>query len=359
MKPIPIIDISDSAATAIPPAALSKRAELRDGRNRPLHDLRISVTDRCNFRCEYCMPKDVFNKRFAFMPHDAMLNFEEIHRLARLFIARGVRKIRITGGEPLLRRHLYRLIEMLSCYDGIDIALTTNGVLLPKLIGPLKEAGLHRLTISLDALDDAVFQGMNNAGIPVSKVLDGLRAAEQAGFSPVKINMVVKRGTNDHQILPMVEHFRGTGHILRFIEFMDVGTHNGWNMESVVSSKEVVSLIDSRFPLEPADPNYTGEVARRWRFKDGAGEIGVISSVTEAFCTECSRIRLSTDGKLYTCLFANEGHDLRDLLRSGASNDQLDAALCSVWRAREERYSEIRVANTPRDGRIEMSYIGG
>ncbi len=332
---------------------------LEDSRRRPLRDLRISVTDRCNFRCEYCMPKDVFNKNFHFMRHADMLSFEEIHRLARIFVAHGVRKIRITGGEPLLRRHLDRLIGMLSQFENIDIALTTNGVLLPKMAESLKKAGLNRITVSLDALDNAIFSRMNNAGIPVSQVLDGIAAAEDAGFAPLKINMVVKRGTNDREIMPMVEHFRGSGHILRFIEFMDVGASNGWNMASVVPSREILVGIDRRYPLEPLDPTHAGEVARRWRFKDGNGEIGMISSVTEAFCSSCTRLRLSTDGRLYTCLFAREGYDLRELLRSDCDDTALIDAIGRVWRTREDHYSEVRVANTPRDGRVEMSYIGG
>jgi len=324
-----------------------------------VRDLRISVTDRCNFRCVYCMPREVFGDDYAFLPRRQLLSFEEILRVARLFVARGVRKIRITGGEPLLRKDVDRLIGMLAALDGVEITLTTNGVLLPKLARRLKDAGLHRVTVSLDALDDALFRRMNDADYPVEKVLEGIEAAKVVGLGPIKVNMVVKRGTNDVDIEPMAAHFRNSGHILRFIEFMDVGASNGWKMDEVLPSREIVERIDRLFPLEPVDPNYEGEVAERWRYKDGAGEIGVISSVTQAFCSSCTRIRLSTEGQLYTCLFAQQGHDLRALLREGADDARIDAAIAQVWQGREDRYSEIRTAETAALRKIEMSYIGG
>ncbi len=332
---------------------------LFDRRGRSLRDLRISVTDRCNFRCVYCMPREVFGEDYAFLPRRELLSFEEIVRVARLFVARGVRKIRITGGEPLLRKDIERLIEMLAKLDGVEITLTTNGVLLPRLARRLKDAGLHRVTVSLDALDDALFRRMNDADYPVAKVLEGIEAANAVGLAPVKVNMVVKRGTNDGDIEAMAAHFRHSGHILRFIEFMDVGASNGWKMGEVLPSRELIARIDRQFPVEPIDPNYEGEVAERWRYKDGAGEIGVISSVTQAFCATCTRIRLSTEGRLYTCLFAQRGHDLRTLLREGADDATLDAAIAQVWQDREDRYSEIRTAETAALRKIEMSYIGG
>ena len=337
----------------VPPGAV------RDRRGREVRDLRISITDRCNFRCVYCMPRAVFDDDYPFLPRAALLSFEEITRVARLFAARGVRKIRITGGEPLLRKHVENLIEQLAAIDGIELTLTTNGVLLPRMARKLKDAGLQRVTVSLDAIDDATFRAMNDANYPVAKVLEGIDAAAAAGLGPVKINMVVKRGVNDSGIVDMARHFKGSGHIVRFIEFMDVGSSNGWKMDEVVPSREVVERIDRVFPLANADPNYLGEVAERWRYRDGSGEIGVISSVTQAFCASCTRIRLSTEGKLYTCLFAQHGHDLRHLLRSGADDDALDQAIASVWHARDDRYSEIRTANTARQRKIEMSYIGG
>jgi cyclic pyranopterin phosphate synthase len=360
------IPISDARApAAIPPEAhAAPTGLLRDTRGRRLHDLRVSVTDRCNFRCPYCMPKEVFGKDHAFLPQSALLSFEEITRLVRVFVAHGVEKIRLTGGEPLLRKDIERLIAMLAkvrCIDGqpLDLTLTTNASLLRRKARALREAGLRRVTISLDALDDAVFRAMNDVDFPVADVLDGIRAAEDAGLQPLKINMVVRRGVNDHQILPMAEHFRGTGHILRFIEFMDVGNTNGWRMDEVLPSAEVIRRIDARFPLEAADPNYTGEVAARWRYRDGSGEIGVISSVTAPFCGDCSRARLSTEGRLYTCLVATSGHDLRTLLRSTADDDHLAAAIAGVWTRRDDRYSEIRSNTTAAQPRIEMSYIGG
>lgn len=332
---------------------------LHDRRGRVLHDLRISVTDRCNFRCIYCMPKSVFSKDYPFLGRNELLSFEEIERVARIFVSHGVRKIRITGGEPLLRRGVAELIGMLARIPEIELTLTTNGVLLPRLAPRLKAAGLQRITVSLDALDDPTFKAMNDVDFPVSDVLAGIDAAAAAGLAPIKINMVVKRGMNDHGILPMARHFRRSGHILRFIEFMDVGASNGWKMDQVVPSREIIDLIGAEFPLEPINPNYDGEVAERWRYIDGGGEIGVISSVTQAFCSTCSRIRLSTEGRLYTCLFAQEGHDLRSLLRSGASNAQLTAFIGGLWRGRDDRYSEIRTAETAALKKIEMSYIGG
>ena len=332
---------------------------LQDQFGRGIEYLRISVTDRCNFRCVYCMPREVFGDDYAFLPRRQLLSFEEILRVARLFVARGVRKIRITGGEPLLRKDVDRLIGMLATLDGVEITLTTNGVLLPKLARRLKDAGLHRVTVSLDALDDALFRRMNDADYPVARVLEGIEAAKSVGLGPIKVNMVVKRGTNDGDIEAMAAHFRHSGHILRFIEFMDVGASNGWKMDEVLPSREVIARIDHQFPVEPIDPNYEGEVAERWRYKDGAGEIGVISSVTQAFCATCTRVRLSTEGKLYTCLFAQHGHDLRTLLRDGADDARIDAAIAHVWQQREDRYSEIRTAETAALRKIEMSYIGG
>ncbi len=330
----------------------------RDLRGRQLHDLRISVTDRCNFRCVYCMPREVFDANHPFLPHSAILSFEEITRLARIFVALGVRKLRLTGGEPLVRRELHRLIEMLAGL-GVDLTLTTNGSLLAKQASALKAAGLNRITVSLDSLDDATFRAVNDADFPVAKVLEGIDAAAAAGLAPIKVNMVVKRGTNDHQMVDAARHWRGSGHTLRFIEYMDVGSTNGWRMDDVVPSAEVVQRIGAVFPLEPVEPNYAGEVAQRWRYVDGAGEIGVISSVTQAFCADCSRMRLSTEGKLFTCLFAEHGHDLMPLLRGGAGDDLLRDAIAAVWLPRNDRYSEIRTAETAKQRKIEMSYIGG
>ena len=359
MKIIPIQSsfsnpISESIRDDTPTAG-----ELRDRLGRAVHYLRISVTDRCNFRCVYCMPRSVFGSDYAFLPRKELLSFEEIVRVARRFAERGVRKIRITGGEPLLRKHVENLIEQLAQIPGIELTLTTNGVLLPKMARTLKEAGLNRVTVSLDAIDDATFRLMNDADFPVAAVLEGIDAAKAAGLGPIKVNMVVKRGVNDQGVVDMARHFRGSGHILRFIEFMDVGSSNGWKMDSVVPSREIVERIGAIFPLEQIDPNYTGEVAERWRYRDGSGEIGVISSVTQAFCSTCSRIRLSTEGKLYTCLFAQGGHDLRGLLRAGASDVELDRVIAAVWKGREDRYSEIRTENTAGVRKIEMSYIGG
>ncbi|TVO53296.1 GTP 3',8-cyclase MoaA [Denitromonas halophila] len=333
--------------------------KLTDQRGRPVRDLRISVTDRCNFRCVYCMPRAVFGKDYTFLARSELLNFEEIVRIARIFVANGVRKIRITGGEPLLRRNVDQLIKALAALPEVEVTLTTNGVLLPRMAQKLADAGLRRVTVSLDALDDAIFKKINDADFPVADVLAGIEAAHEAGLSPVKVNMVVKRGVNEHQIIDMARHFKGSGHILRFIEFMDVGASNGWRLDDVVPSREVIDRIHAVFPLESSQPNYTGEVAERWRYLDGDGEVGVISSVTQAFCSTCTRIRLSTEGKLYTCLFANEGHELRAPLRGGASDEELAAIIHRTWQARSDRYSEIRTENTHELKRIEMSYIGG
>lgn len=330
-----------------------------DRLQRPLRDLRISVTDRCNFRCVYCMPKEKFGADHQFLERSALLSFEEITRLARLFTQLGIEKIRLTGGEPLVRRGIEQLIAMLSKIPGLDLTLTTNGSLLAKKAAALRAAGLQRVTVSLDSLDDSVFKAMNDVDFPVAKVLEGIEAAAAAGLTPVKVNMVVKRGVNEHSILPMAKFFRERGHILRFIEYMDVGATNGWRMNDVVSAREIVDIISRELPLEPADANYTGEVAERWRYKDGSGEIGVIASVTQAFCRDCSRARISTEGQLYTCLFATAGHDLRALLRGGASDEALLARISGVWTAREDRYSEIRGQNTVPLKKIEMSYIGG
>ena len=335
------------------------QGSLEDTRRRPLRDLRISVTDRCNFRCTYCMPKEVFGKDFQFLERDQLLSFGEIHRMVRVFRDHGVEKIRITGGEPLVRRKLERLIEMLAYWDDLDLTLTTNGSLLVLKARDLKNAGLKRITVSLDSLDDSVFKAMNDVDFPVAKVLEGIDQAAAVGLTPIKINMVVKRGVNDHSVLEMARLFRARGHILRFIEFMDVGATNGWKMEHVVPSRELVQIIGREWPIEPAQPNYEGEVAQRWRYRDGSGEVGFISSVTQAFCATCTRARLSAEGQLYTCLFADKGTDFRGLLRSGASDDDISRLLSRVWRARTDRYSEIRTAETARTRKVEMSYIGG
>ncbi len=341
------------------PLATQLNTATRDRLGRPLRDLRISITDRCNFRCTYCMPKEVFGKDYQFLERSALLSFEEITRLARAFTQHGVEKIRLTGGEPLIRRNIEQLITMLAEIPGLDLTLTTNGSSLARKAASLKAAGLKRITVSLDSLDDAVFMGMNDVDFPVAKVLEGIDAAAAAGLAPIKINMVVKRGVNEHSILPMARFFKEKGHILRFIEFMDVGHTNGWRMDDVVTAREIVDAINKEMPLEPADPNYTGEVAERWRYKDGGGEIGVIASVTQAFCKDCTRARISTEGKLYTCLFATSGHDLRALLRGGASDEDLHAAISGVWNKRADRYSEIRSEKTVPLKKIEMSYIGG
>jgi len=328
-----------------------------DRLGRPLRDLRISVTDRCNFRCVYCMPKEVFGRDYQFLPRAQLLDYEEITRLARAFVANGVTKLRITGGEPLVRRNVERLIEMLATL-GVEVTLTTNGTLLPQKAQALADAGLSRVTVSLDSLDDAAFRAMNDVDFPVERVLDGIAAAAAAGL-PVKVNAVVKRGQNDEGIVDMARHFRGTGHILRFIEYMDVGHTNGWRMDDVVAAREIVETISAEFPLEPVEPSYRGEVATRWRYADGAGEIGVIASVTQPFCGDCTRARISAEGQLYTCLFAVRGHDLRAVVRSGASDADLEAAIGAIWSRRTDRYSDLRSANTVDLPKIEMSYIGG
>jgi cyclic pyranopterin phosphate synthase len=330
-----------------------------DLRGRRVHDLRISVTDRCNFRCLYCMPKAVFGRDFPFLARRELLSFEEISRLARIFAARGVKKIRLTGGEPLLRHDLEGLVAQLAAIPGVEITLTTNGSLLAQKARSLRSAGLHRITVSLDALDDPTFRKMNDVGCAVEQVMEGIASAEAAGFAPIKINVVVKRGTNDHVILPMAQHFRGSGHIVRFIEYMDVGGTAGWCMDEVLPSAEIVRRIGAEFPLEPVSPAYGGEVAERWRYLDGGGEIGVVASVTQAFCSTCTRARLSTDGKLYTCLFAGAGHDLRALLRTGCDDADIDAAIGAIWQARDDHYSEIRSALTTPQTKVEMHYIGG
>jgi GTP 3',8-cyclase len=330
-----------------------------DTLGRPVRDLRISVTDRCNFRCVYCMPKEVYGRSYRFLERRQLLTFEEIERLSRVFASLGVEKIRLTGGEPLLRRELERLVEMLGAIPGVDLTLTTNGSLLPQKARVLADAGLRRVTVSLDSLDDQVFRAMNDVDVPVERVLAGIEAAAAAGLSPVKVNMVVKRGVNEDSVLPMARYFRGSGHILRFIEYMDVGHTNGWRLDDVVSAAEIVATIGAELTLEPIEPNYAGEVARRYRYRDGSGEIGVIASVTEPFCGACTRARLSAEGRLYTCLFATEGHDLRALVRGGASESDLAEEIGRVWRARRDRYSELRSAETADLPKIEMSYIGG
>ncbi|WP_321573646.1 GTP 3',8-cyclase MoaA [Nitrogeniibacter aestuarii] len=341
------------------PMAANNESPLVDTLGRPIRDLRISVTDRCNFRCEYCMPRSVFDKDYQFLSRAELLSFEELVRVARIFNELGVQKVRITGGEPLLRRNVDKLVGALAKIEGLELTLTSNGVLMTRMAPKLAAAGLHRVTVSLDALDDATFKKIADVDLSVEDVIKGIDAARDAGLAPVKVNMVVKRGVNDDQIVAMAERFRGTGHILRFIEFMDVGSSNGWRMDDVVPSQEVIDRINAKFPLEPVERNYTGEVAERWQYVDGAGEIGVISSVTQAFCRDCSRIRLSTEGKLFTCLFATEGFDLRSPLRAGASDAELIDMIRTLWRKRSDRYSEIRTSNTRPMKRIEMSYIGG
>jgi cyclic pyranopterin phosphate synthase len=365
--------------------SMPTRGVLLDALGRPLRDLRISVTDRCNFRCSYCMPKEVFNKDHPYLPNASLLSFEELVRLARQFVAHGVQKIRLTGGEPLLRKNIEVLIEQLAelrTPDGkpLDLTLTTNGSLLARKASALKAAGLQRITVSLDGLDDAVFRQMNDVDFPVADVLAGIEAARAAGLGPIKINMVVKRGTNVQEILPMARYFKGSGMVLRFIEYMDVGTSNGWRMDEVVPSREVIDILQSEFSLIALEPAAPGETAQRWGYADAdgahdlsAGEIGVISSVTQAFCADCNRARLSTEGKVYLCLFANQGHDLRSLLRGGATDADLASAIGHIWAGRLDRYSAVRSesgAAHPGGGttipngsssapRVEMSYIGG
>ncbi len=373
---IPLVDQRTAALAArIPAMPVAPTGLLTDARGRPLRDLRISVTDRCNFRCNYCMPKEVFDKGYPYLPHSDLLSFEEITRLTSVFLGHGVRKIRLTGGEPLLRRNIEALIAQLAALRTVDgnppeITLTTNGSLLARKARALREAGLQRVTVSLDGLDDAVFQRMNDVGFPVADVLEGIDAARHAGLHPVKVNMVVKRGTNEHEILPMAKHFRGTGVILRFIEYMDVGATNGWRMDEVLPSAEVIERLRAELPLVPLDPAAPGETAERWGHANAQGhhdpalgEVGVISSVTKAFCGDCNRARLSTEGQLYLCLFATQGHDLRSLLRSGASDTDIASAIGPIWQGRSDRYSELR-GTLPADARqgtrrVEMSYIGG
>jgi cyclic pyranopterin phosphate synthase len=334
-------------------------APLLDTLERPLRDLRISVTDRCNFRCSYCMPKELFGREHPFLPRQELLSFEEITRLTHIFKHLGVKKIRLTGGEPLLRKQVERLVSNLAQIPGLELSMTTNASLLPQKARLLKESGLGRVSISLDSLDDEVFKVMNDVDAPVEVVLEGIRSAEEVGLTPIKINMVVKRGINEHSILPMVEHFRGSGHILRFIEFMDVGSTNGWRLDDVVPVAEILRRINIVYPLEPIEPNYIGEVARRYRYADGQGEIGMIASVTQPFCGDCSRARLSADGKLFLCLFAVEGVDLKTILRQGASDDELRDVIEEVWHSRGDRYSEMRSEATQDLPKVEMSYIGG
>jgi len=340
---------------------MNNNAPILDSLQRPLHDLRISVTDRCTFRCTYCMPKEVFGRDFVFLSRAELLNFEEITRLARIFVRLGVKKIRLTGGEPMLRRDFEGLVAMLAAIDGLeDIAMTTNGSLLtPERAVALKQAGLNRVTVSLDSLDDETFKSMNDVGFPVAKVLEAIDNATNAGLAPVKIDMVVKRGVNENHIIDMARHFRGSGQILRFIEYMDVGTTNGWQMADVVTAKEIRETLNREWPLEPVQPNYFGEVAERYCYTDGAGEVGIIASVTLPFCGACTRARLSADGELYTCLFGVKGHDLRTPLRDGSSDEQIESAVRRIWGVRDDRYSEIRSEDTIGLRKVEMSKIGG
>ena len=377
---IPLFDLRTDTlpvpvASLPPPGQMASTGIVSDTLGRNLRDLRISVTDRCNFRCAYCMPKEVFDKNYVYLPHASLLTFEEIVRIARQFVRQGVQKIRLTGGEPLLRKDIEVLIEKLAALrtlDGnpLDLTLTTNGALLARKAKALKAAGLQRVTVSLDGLDDAVFRSMNDVDFPVADVLDGIHAAQAAGLGPIKINMVVKRGTNNQEILPMARHFKGSGMVLRFIEYMDVGATNGWRMHDVMPSAEVIQHIQSELPLVALEPANPGETAQRWGFANAegahctaAGEIGVISSVTQAFCSDCNRARLSTEGQLYLCLFANQGYDLRNLVRGGASDEDLLSTIGQIWSGRADRYSEMRSAMTADTGtgsrRVEMSYIGG
>ena len=362
---------SDQPAITTPAQSAPRRggsttaaASPADKLGRPLRDLRISVTDRCQFRCTYCMPREVFGRDFAFLPRAELLTFEELTRIAQVFAGLGVRKLRLTGGEPLLRRDLEHLVAMLAAIDGIqDIALTTNGALLAPKAPALVAAGLRRVTVSLDALDDATFMALNDANFPVARVLEAIAAAADAGLAPVKVNMVVRRGCNEQSILPMAEHFRGSGHVLRFIEYMDVGTTNGWRLDEVFPAAQIIELIGKQWPVEPVAPTYPGEVASRWRYRDGAGEIGIIASVTQPFCRGCTRARLSADGKLYTCLFGEKGHDLRGILRAGAGDQELREQVAAIWTRRADRYSELRSRQTAREQtvsrKVEMSHIGG
>ncbi len=357
--PPPIaVSPAPTCGPAFASSAIAETQNTLDTRARPLHDLRISVTDRCNFRCPYCMPKTVFGRDYPFLARAELLSFEEIERVATAAAACGVRKIRITGGEPLLRKHLPRLIERLARLP-VELTLTTNGVLLARHAQDLRNAGLTRVTVSLDAIDDAIFRRMNDADTGVAEVLAGIDAAATAGLAPIKINCVAQRGVNDGEILPLAEYFRGSGHILRFIEYMDVGTSNGWRMDEVITARDILARIGEQHPLEPIEAAYPGEVAERWRYRDGAGEIGVIASVTQAFCRTCTRLRLSTDGKLYTCLFSANGKDLRAVLREGVNDEALRSAISSLWARRDDRYSELRQSGQPLVQKIEMSYIGG
>ncbi len=364
-KIIPIINQRvASPLLAIPAHSPAPSGTLADTRGRHLRDLRISVTDRCNFRCTYCMPKSVFDKDYQYLPKAELLSFDEITRMTRLFVPHGVDKIRLTGGEPLLRKNIEVLVGMLAAlktHDGkpLDITLTTNATLLPKKAPALRAAGLKRVTVSLDSLDEVTFRAMNDVDFPVIDVLNGIDAAHDAGFTSIKINMVVKKGVNDQDVVAMARHFKGSGHIVRFIEFMDVGSSNGWRMNDVVPSAEIVRMINAEMPLIGAEANYTGEVAQRWAYADGSGEIGVISSVTQAFCSTCTRARLSTDGKLYTCLFAQSGHDLRALMRAGKTDQEIAGAIGLIWNQRVDNYSEIRTEETARSKKVEMSFIGG
>jgi cyclic pyranopterin phosphate synthase len=331
-----------------------------DTLGRPMHDLRISVTDRCNFRCVYCMPKEVFGRDHAFLPRAEILDFEEIERVVRVLTDLGVAKVRLTGGEPLVRRNLERLVTMLAPIPGLeDLTLTTNGSLLAGKAAELAGAGLHRVTVSLDALDDPTFMRMNDVGFHVGRVLEGIAAAQAAGLGPIKVNAVIRRGLNEHAVIDLAEHFRGTGTTVRFIEYMDVGHSNGWRLDDVLPAAEIVATIEARWPLEPVRPAYRGEVANRYRYRDGAGEVGVIASVTQPFCGDCTRLRLSADGQLFSCLFATRGHDLRGLLRSGVTDAELATSLRALWRMRDDRYSELRTAQTAELPKVEMSYIGG
>ncbi|MBU3609222.1 GTP 3',8-cyclase MoaA [Polynucleobacter wuianus] len=368
-KVIPIrIDEGKGLTPSIGRELLAPHDHTQDTRGRTLRDLRISVTDRCNFRCTYCMPKEVFDQNYPYLAHKELLSFEEITRLTTIFSTLGVEKIRLTGGEPLLRKNLEILVEMLAAVrtptgKPLDLTLTTNGSILRKKAAALKAAGLQRLTVSLDGLNDEIFRKMNDVDFLVADVLDGIDAAQEAGFENIKVNMVVKKGTNDHEIVSMAKHFKGSGIILRFIEFMDVGSSNGWNMQEVLPSKEVIARINEVYPLESMEPNYAGEVAQRWRYADGSGEIGVISSVTQTFCHECTRARISTDGQMYLCLFANEGFDFKTMLRSGKSDLEIANAVMNTWSARDDHYSEIRGSHTTNQStgnrKVEMSYIGG
>jgi cyclic pyranopterin phosphate synthase len=346
------------------PVAFDGRRGIADTFARPIRDLRISVTDRCNFRCTYCMPREIFGRDFAFLPKEMVLTFEEIARVARVFVALGVQKLRITGGEPLVRRDLPRLIEMLAdlrAMDGgeLDLTLTTNGSALPSLAGRLRAAGLRRLTVSLDSLDDATFRQMNGVDYPVARVLEGIDAARAAGFEPIKINMVVRRSVNETSIVPMARWARTDGLVLRFIEYMDVGHTNGWRLDEVVTADEIVGMIDAELPLEPVGSMYRGEVANRWRYRDGGGEIGLIASVSQPFCGDCTRARLSADGRLYTCLFAGDGHDLRAVLRSAADDEELARVIGAIWGRRDDRYSDLRSDATADLPRVEMFAMGG